>query len=265
MRDSRAIDLTDESSWPEVVRTTLDSALPDLRAYERRRKAIDRRAETHRYSRPWNAYESARASVLATIRDAIEGWDVIGWHSTRLHDDEIRDVEHNGLQLLSGSLVTSRVQQALRLGLLDQEVAATLLERQLGDESNRSGMLWFVLTKAPLRCEHRVGRLLGLWGGEGIYWRHADDPRITAVLEQLGTPCVIEVRVAIASINLRNFEERLLDRYLHRRRVHVEHGPDCEGYRRTAVPGEAIQRIYRRGERGFERLVRERDWGEALR
>ena len=101
------------------------------------------------------------------------------YHCTRLLDHEAADVRARGLRPLNGQLVADRLQAAVDYGYLTAKQREVLDgESRLGPRAEGAAVhdqVCLVPSTAVFRYDaHGIDRLLATWGGEAIYWEHAD-------------------------------------------------------------------------------------------
>lgn len=260
----------DEDTWPPSIVDLLRSRLPMLSAYESERKRIDRLAERDPSMRcfpPPNPRKHERDSVLSSIGQAIAEGQALGYHCTRLCEDEIEEVLTGGLRPLTPELVADRIRRRKACGDLSPEDAQLLLSNNLADDrqrqEKRTGRLWLVLTWNSLRGESDVWRLFGLWGGEALYSCHEGDPRMRKILQNLGVPCLIEVAVPLKDIDVTP-AEALLGCFLHRHKVETENRPGLEGKLLRSIRGDEIRSVIRHGNPNFSGLTSCNSWRNQL-
>ncbi len=271
MPPPHVIALDDEATWPPGVCALLDDHLHVLRSYESERARIEQLRDdptTRHRPRPSNPHAAAREQVSLDVQALVEDAFLIGYHCTRLHDDEITSIRTQGLRPLSSQLAQERVLRRLAAGDLTGPVADRLLAHSRADDAllpeRRTGMTWLIFTTAPLRQEDLVWRLFTFWGGEALYISHEDDDEISPILRALGTACIVEAMVPIKAVDTYvPMGERIVRRYLHHRGIDTGHDPEVEGSVRTAIPGEAVRRVARRSDCDFEGLTECSRWQEA--
>ena len=256
--------LDDEATWPEELLRRLGEGLPLLRDYERERAAWDRRCEEDvmaRVRRAPNPHADARAAVLAACHDIVLGCRIVGYHCTRLTDDEAAAIQRDGLRTLTPELIEGRIRRALDQGLIERGVADVILARNDGRDRNRAGMAWFVFRKRDLADEGGVGPLFSSWGGEAVYGGYEDDATVGPALSRIGRPCIVEAALPTAGIETHcDVGERVMRVHLERRGIRTGHGDGMQGYVREGVPGDAILRVIRLDDPGFKSLTMLRTW-----
>ncbi|WP_050735451.1 hypothetical protein [Methylobacterium sp. ARG-1] len=260
--------LDDEATWPERLLRLLNDNLPTLRAYERERAEHDRRCRHDvmaRLDATPHPHAAARDAVLAECHETVLDRSIVGFHCTRLTDEEKAEVERDGLRPLSPELFEGRIASVLRQGLIDRAVADALLERNDCRQENRAGMVWFAFRSRELADESGVGRFFRYWGGEALYGRHEADPATAPALRSLGVPCIVEAAVPASGIEtFAMVGERVMRIFLKARGVGTGSGDDMEGYVREPVPGAFVLRVVPRGHPDFARLTRIASWRQPL-
>ena len=188
-------------------------------------------------------------------------YSLIGYHCTRLTDQEIAQIRSYGMQLQNFFTLRSRIKKLADAKLLSSSIAERLeLENQAGD-GNRAHMLWFCFYEPYIAGEFGVGRLFRSWGGEALYNSHEHDSVTGSVLRGIGKPCVIMVSVPISSLKLSKYPDAALARVVlskegHRLRAPVEHvGCITEG-----LSNRAILRIFEYPEQRFIELTKCNEW-----
>ena len=196
---------------------------------------------------------------------------MIGYHCTRLHDEEIADILDRGLSPLSLELVERRIRRLQMAGTLTEVIAQHLIQHNWTDDRSRqqggrSGMVWFLLTRSLLRSEDGIGisSLFRSWGGEALYACHEDKPEISSVLERIGTPCIVEAILAVDAIVGSVIGEKLVCGFLHRRRVKIIDEHEAQGYVETPVAGQRILSVIKRSHPDFEQLTACSAWSLPL-
>lgn len=263
----RAIDFDDESTWPTPLLQILGSRLDNLRAYEQERTRIDRLCEEDvdaRWNPPSNRHKACRDETLIQIEGLIQDNLMIGYHWTRLCEDEIQSILVSGLKTLDNTLVTERISRRVLKGELEREFADFLLRHNESEDDgrhgHRTGMIWFIFDKATLTEEHGLRNLLGCWGGEGIYSPHLCDPQVIELLRAIGTACIVEAAIAVSSIHTWSVSQKILSAFLDGRGIGSELPPEMEGYVTVPVPANHISRVIVRQEPEFGRLTNCDTW-----
>ena len=263
-----SIIVDDESTWPEDLRVVFEKNLAVLTAYEEERARVDALAETDvvvRSHPPGNPHAGRRASVLDNANDLMVVAQLVGWHCTRLHPDEIAAIQRDGLHVLSRELAVDRVRARAKAGDLSPKIAARLVTENVAHEFNRRGIVWLIFTKPLLRDEHGVIRLFRSWGGESLYVGQERDPETGPVLQGIGIPCIVEVVVPVMGIeSFCSVGERVMRGFLHRRNVATGHSPEMEGNVRESIVGRDVRRVIRRDDPDYELLTGCSTWRERI-
>ena len=266
------LDLDDESTWPVELQSFLRERLDMLRAYEQHeRDVIDRKLagdRTMSYAHPPTRTTRHVSMCFWRQTRGLMELSLLGYHCTRLHDDEIESIYGGGLRPLSAELARDRVQRRVEAKDLSTEVVQRVLAKSRTKERDgerRTGMLWFLFTAESLRNEGGLELFFRLWGGEALYFPHHEDPEIAPILTHLGTACIVQAAVPARAIQTGgSVGERLVRCFLHRRGVRMGERPGWEGWIAESVPGEGIQRVIRRSDADFERLTACGSWEDMV-
>lgn len=183
--DAPLLDVDDESTWPPDLRRLLDASRDLLSRAEAQR--------VHPKELSWEELAEDHALLVSRVQGLIDDATVVAHHCTRLHRDEIQDIQRDGLLALNRADATERVRRRVESGDLPPDLGARLLaSTTFGDRrGQRTGRVWLILTRGALRKESGVWRLFTFWGGEAVYWEHIDDPASAARLQSIGTATIV--------------------------------------------------------------------------
>lgn len=242
---------------PGELEAVLEASLPLLREYNEAQRTIDRQLETDyalRLNPPQNPLKSFRQALLNRVRNQLIGANVVGWHCTKLCEDEIASICSEGMYPLSPETSERRVQRRLDAGDVTSIAAAALRTKNQTADANRQ-MLWFVFTRKLLRTSG-VTDFFTYWGGEAIYNSHDRDPITGPVLRAIGKPCIIEISLPLESVvTFGPIEERVVRAFLSRNGISDGESPDCEGYTRDLVAPHQIRRVITTDDDDFQILT----------
>jgi hypothetical protein len=245
----------DEETWPAVMLSMLDEKFEALRQYEElaRKFALMGTSAYLEAGQPRNQFRDERDSVVDFVGEQVRDRSLVGFHCTRLVVEEIEEVKRSGLQPLSPELANRRVTRLEQAGYLDPDIAARLRSKNVSTKETRKGKTCFIFTRNDLTEEYGVGPLLAHWGGEALYYYHADDPDIGPRLGRIGIACIVEAELAATQVvTVGPIGERLVSAYLGRRAIRTGSGAGMTGYIREAT---AVRRLIRRDDPEFESLT----------
>ncbi len=251
--------LDDERTWPRELLSLFEEGLDRLKEFERFRSGIDKLAKTnfsYRLSPPDNPHAEFRKNILVQADSIAAKIDIVGWHCTRLLDVEISGIISGGLRVLSSELIFERLRTVRAMRILGAAEVETLMSDSQVKNSSRTGRLYIVLSKPILCHASAVHPLLAHWGGEALYWAHADDFRLAPLLRSIGQPCIIEVAQRASEVNSYcSPGERAMQVFLHRRAVETGLHSMFEGHVLRDVTPSRIRRVIRRHDVDFEALT----------
>ncbi len=259
------IDLELEETWPQELRLLLQKHTFLLRAFERERGRIDRLCERNMHARlhpPRNPHERERIAILEQVETILAGRDLLGFHCTRLHDDEICAIVDGGLVPLSPELVAARVKKRVIAGDITEAGAAKLLSQHRAADENRQGQIWFVFSKSLLKDYSGIWRLLRFWGGEALYGGHEEDPLIGPALRRIGSPSIVVSSVPLDQTleSIWPVSERFVARWLRQRRIRTDFPPEMEAYMSARLGPDRILKVLTHLDSDFVKLTRYRKW-----
>jgi len=245
--------LDDETTWPPQILRILEEGLPICRAYFAEEKQI-----THRLSqsplplrRILNTNKLAYDALMRDVEFAAKSEAIIGWHCTRLCEDEIRQIKNGGMLPLSSHSLEMRIRRRASKGDFTPEIAERLLSENQASDPNRQ-MLWFLLSQDLLRDASGVQRFFASWGGEALYNSHERDVNTGPILRRIGVPAIIEVAIALSEACTFDALSVWLSRsFLSRRGISDGHDPHREIYVVNPIKPEAVLRIVKSDEPAF--------------
>jgi len=257
----------DESTWPIELVEFLTARRERLTEFLRIDHEIDLAAETDialRIDRPENPHEDMWDDTLNETQRLIADRKLVGYHCTRLTDDERASIMTEGFHTLSPGLIEQRVRAQVASGNLSAGLAQSILATHQGAAQGRTGMLWFLFHRGTLADKSGVVRLFQSWGGEAVYWSREDGPE-GAQLRRLGAPCIVVAAVPVPSI--RAFHDpgrRFVFQYLASRGIDVPDDPEWEGNIRHDLAGDDVLRIIPFVDPEFLQLTQSSDWADEI-
>ncbi|SFT72883.1 hypothetical protein [Paraburkholderia aspalathi] len=204
------------------------------------------------------------AAIYGLI-DLLQAYAMVGWHCTRLTEDEIAHVQHGGMQLPDGAMLRRRVERLMQAGSLTKDIALQLLQTNQADDSNRAGMIWFCFFSPRLAGESGIGRFFRHWGGEALYNSHESDPQMSSVLQRIGVPCLVEAEVPIVSIGRHGgLAFKVVRSFLMNRGLPISERTEHEDRIRRPLEADCVRRVIRFSERDFSDLTGCTGWHSPL-
>jgi hypothetical protein len=139
------------------------------------------------------------------LQNVLRPYSMVGWHCSRLTDEEISVIERTGMQMPDQAMLFKRVDAAVVAGRLDERLGTLLKARNQAHEEYRAGRLYFCFFPPKVAGEGGISRFFRYWGGEALYNSHEDDSITGCAIAKIGTPCIVEATVPIASIRAHSF------------------------------------------------------------
>jgi len=269
--DFQKVDLDNENTWSPKILELLVEAGPKLCQYEAEAQAYQKRCENDvlaRLYKPELDGSETRAEILKKLEDYLSECQLIGFHCTNLHIEEINDICANGMLPLSREFAGLRISRLQQNGSIPESIASNLLSKNLvnNDNGHRLGMIWFVFSRNVLTDFSGIYRLLRFWGGESIYGFYESDDSIAPLLKTIGKPCIIEVLIHFSDINATaSIPKIFLSRYLKNRGISTENGYEFEGHVTKSIPANQIRNVITNSSPEFFKLTKMKDWPEDLR
>lgn len=197
--------------------------------------------------------------------DALQPYEIMGWHCTRLTDAEAEEIIRNGMQLPDATMLANRIDVIVEANEITPDVACRLKLENQADEEHRAGRVWFCFFPPHMDGESGIGRFFRHWGGEALYNSHEGDQTTSPAISCIGTPCIVEANVPIAS-----FERdialafNIVHRFLISRGWHSTEPTEYENCIKCPLSAENIRRIIRFPDPDFCLLTGCSNWSSPL-
>ncbi len=193
----------------------------------------------------------------------LQPYAIQGWHCTRLTADEIATILSEGMGLPNAALLHHRIAAIVSAGGFSQEIADILKSRNQAHERNRAGRVCFCFFPPRLAGEFGIGRFFRHWGGEALYNWHENDPVTSPILRGIGTPCLIEASVPIASLQEHSFFPfKVVRQFLISRGCDAGEPADHEDCIKRPLSAEDIRRVIRFPDDDFISLTGCSEWNQ---
>lgn len=255
--------LDDEATWPRELKHILEEGLPILRAFYEEDARIERLQRDDvmlRIHAPHNPYRQGKDDILEAVGRSLAGLSIVGWHCTRLCEDEIEMLLREGMYPLSPVTFAARLERRVRAGDIPTAAAKRFAKEHKANDDNRQ-MLWFIFTENLLRDEGGVGRLFTSWGGEALYVRHEQDSHTGPLLRSIGKPCIVEAEIPIELIEAYSLPAEWIARpFLCRRGISDGHSPERDGHIHEAIGPERIRRVISIDDADFDAFTGSSNW-----
>lgn len=181
------------------------------------------------------------------ILSILEKYDIIGYHCTRLLNPN--EIYNSGLKLLDPKEYVLRIKSLLipkiKSKILKNNII-DILNKSLssGFFNNREKMIWFLINKKLIHSS--CDDFLQFWGGESLWNLMSPKREVYDILETLGTPSVIKVKVGfndIASFQKSTLVMELIDEYCYPIDHKFYRKMRCEGFVKCDITKDKILEI----------------------
>jgi len=244
-------------SWPKDVLELVKTNESSLKGFFEEEHRIDRLARKDisiRYNRPQNIHHEKWDDTINRIEEILKNYSIVGIHSTKLLDTEIKDIQQNGLRPLSKEFANQRVEFVYRKGLISEELREELINKEELVADNRKGKIFVFHCLSTLKDEWGLNKLFGYWGGEALY-AYAKNSK---ELRKIGIPCIVFTSIKIKEFDIYpELSKRMLASYFDDN--YYPHDTDSVIEYKLSV-----LRIIKRDEKLFEDLTNIKDWDEEI-
>ncbi len=156
------VDYERPDTWPQELTALFDAHADILENHGREQHRINMLGFEERWQAR-NRYKDQQDELVGRADAILADEQLLGFHCTRLADDEITDVWANGLQLLSADFLQERISRRIEAGGIPQSIGRQLLNKHQAGDQSRQGNLCFVNMRSVLRSKSDVGSLFRSW------------------------------------------------------------------------------------------------------
>ena len=257
------VDYEQPSTWPQALTVLFNAHADILETHGREEHRINMLSlEERSWAR--NRYQDQHDQIVRRADEILADEQLLGFHCTRLADDEIADIQARGLQLLDADFLQKRISRRIEAGDIPESIGLRLLNEHHAGDRYRQGCLCFVNMRSVLKSKSDVGWLFRSWGGEALYSSHERDLETGPLLRQIGTPCIWVVVLPICQCDVYNVGERFVWAYLAQRGAVIGNGASIETRLVEPLPPDAIINVMRYGDPAFEELTGCSTWHDPI-
>ncbi|HMK07374.1 MAG TPA: hypothetical protein VK476_07585 [Flavobacterium sp.] len=258
------IEIDDPDGWDTNLKLLLTENFDILFKHSEREIQIDLMPSTDRWTAV-NEYAVKRSRVVSSIEFEIKNCRLIGYHCTRLTDNEVQKIKRDGLSPLSQDLIRTRIANLLAEKQIDENLAQHLTSHNDSNHQYRKGRVWFVCGKSTLKDSSSVIRLFQSWGGEALFSSHVNDPSSSKRLRVLGKAHVITAILNPSDLRLFvNLSHKIEEAFLASRGVRTSNKPQFNTYSEKPILPKQLIEITPFGSSKFHELTNYRNWTDHL-
>ena len=151
MMSKTLLDLDCPPSWPAALLAYLDPHHDLFLRWEARQGEISSQV-----------FDEA----IYGLRDALQPYEILGWHCTRLTDTEADGILCNGMQLPNAEMLTRRIEDLVKDDLIAPDSAQRLKLENQANKKYRAGRVWFCFFPPRNAGEDGIKRFFRHWGGD---------------------------------------------------------------------------------------------------
>ncbi|SEP47298.1 hypothetical protein SAMN04490178_1441 [Propionispora vibrioides] len=222
---------------------------------------------------PVNKYKNGYDTLVQSLNEVLNKYNIIGYHCTRLTPTEISAIYREGMKVLSPDLIRSRLNSAREHGHLSQTEFEYLanspkIKANLHNlHGTRTGNLWFCPNRSTLKECSAVYRLFRSWGGEAMYCGHENDGHILGTLRTIGVPCIVKCSIPISDADQYppNYVERFLSYFISKDIEYPEPSAGFDMYIKRDLKVSEVLKVIDLFNPTFEALTDCKAWHEQCK
>jgi hypothetical protein len=165
------INLEDPSSWPTDLVIYLERHLDLFVGWENGAQGKGTNVSPQKFDR-----------AICGLCDVLRSHSLIGWHCTRLTQDEIHAITTSGITPPDAQMLTARINALMKARVIPPDIAKKLCAKNQANETNRVGKIWLYFFPPHNAGQRGVERFFRSWGGEALYNSHEGDPQTGLIL-----------------------------------------------------------------------------------
>ncbi|WP_315716230.1 MULTISPECIES: hypothetical protein [unclassified Bradyrhizobium] len=201
MNSAPIIDVWNVATFDPTLLRMLEKEAALIRNYltTSRQQFLEREASDHTGPYLTNPYAGDHQAFVEAVGREMNSRTIRAWHYTRLTDDEVHNIQENGICPGTLDTLRQRLEAQVKTGRLSTEdvealYAASPCHHQ-EQQPGRLGKFW--MTSDPVEIDDGgVELLLANWGGESTYF-WLEDERLEKLVAGIGRPRVLEIAVPI--------------------------------------------------------------------
>ena len=259
------VDYERPNTWPPALTALFNAHSETLESHGREQHRISMlSSEEGQWAR--NRYKDQHDHIAQRANEILGDERLLGFHCTRLANDEIADVRARGLHLPSADFLHERICRRIEAGDIPENLGSQLLKKNQADDQYRQGRLCYVNMRSVLKSKGAVGRLFRSWGGEALYNSHEADPETGQLLRRIGTPCIwiVVLPLGQGAVTWRNVGERFVRAYLAHRGAATGNGANIETRLYEPLHPDSIIDVVRYDDPAFEKLTGCSMWSDPI-
>lgn len=217
--DERTIILDEFETYPDFVKNIFKANIDIIKAYfvEDEKIYLENVKQSYFPTENRNKYFQQYKYIARVVAEELveKECKFLGFHATRLLDEEIEDIKCNGLKLFTLEEHFKKLNNLLRCGF-DKNEIKILKKYSYIENGNRKQRIYFSSSKNVVNNEVWLNDLFGIWGGEITFWQKKKfSKEIFDKLRKVGFPCVVLVKLNICNyMLLEELVKSLMGHYL---------------------------------------------------
>ncbi len=215
---NNAIVIDIKETWTKEMLDILDNNKNDLSDYYRIEQELTRKSnynDNFMFNNTSNDKEAIFNEVCLKLREELFNKKIIGFHCSRLTNEEINNIKIDGLRPLTSNLIEEKLDILVRTDLISQKEYDYLLENNVSAQKNRSGMVMNFFSIDTLKDCGGLSRLFRAWGGESIYYNNESIIEWRKLLFRIGKPVIILCSLKYTDINaFTDLEKLIIQHYI---------------------------------------------------
>lgn len=257
------IDIENAASWPPELRALFEADLHHFSDYIADHVRLDelKKSDPVAYIKNGvNRFAGKKDHLSAAAAAIAAQHDIEGFHCTRLCDDEVAAIQHNGMAIPSPELLVVRVRARVVAGDLSKADGEKLTANNLAGDTIRKGVLYFLNGPSALSYESGAYKLFRYWGGEALYGLYCQDVEMAPKLKAIGKPRIVVASLPIEKYRTVDIGRALYVEFARSKGLEIDPGSGAQGRMIEPVAADRIMRIVRNGTEEFERLTKSAGW-----
>ena len=187
-------------TYPKFVFDTIKENETLIKSYYEEQKIIDIRNKKENYYPTINPnkYLHKLNNVCEDLAAELvyQEYSVIGFHCTRLVEEEMQDIKNNGFKLFDKEKHCQKLNILSKYGFTEEEINQ-LKKFSYVENGHRKNKIYVSFSTSTINFDYGLNNFLNVWGGEITFWNSDIPKEILEKLKKVGYLCLIITKIQL--------------------------------------------------------------------
>ncbi len=211
---TNSIIIDELETWPIEVTKLLESNRELIANYFEYDNMLDRNKlekKNKNYFLMYNIFEDDLKCLISSMRNILCKKNFIGFHCSRLFEEEIEEIVKNGLLPLNNKMCNKKIGYLRAKDKIKQVNLCKLIDESQLHEPIRSNKIYTFHALKSLRKDDNLLNFMKIWGGEAFYIEHENKPEFIELFSNLGMGVILVTKHAYIDFLKFDIERKMLN------------------------------------------------------